>query len=197
MDFLFTLTAFATAAAATSSEEELVRATWALVDQTRWVAIGTFASAIALAGVAVFFGVRQSREQKQINMMNAMSHIRELLEELGSTKGYGASKNLRDWSVTFKTWGEKAIFSREKGLHKEEVTEPIVEQANNVEDVFEEISRIVNDNLVRYEQFSDSYGPLLLEFWEILKEDIEYKRKRNPNACINFEKLARRLSKRG
>lgn len=174
----------------TSAESELVAATWQLVNETRIVWMATIASGVAVAGVAAYLGLNQRSIQNEINKNRAMAQIRDLIEDPDIAS---FMQNMRTYKETFDSRGEKAIYSNEEKLHFQPLTAAIIDQAGIVEGRFEDVSRIVNKKLIGFEEFANNHRSKFLEFWALLKDDIEYKRTRNKGAYSNFIHLVERL----
>jgi hypothetical protein len=191
MEILTAIIALTTAMGnSTGTDEELVRATWQLVFETRVLWVMTILSGVAVAAVAAILGMNQRSLQTQIRKTQGMAEIRGLIEDQNIAS---FMKNIRDYKKTFDTRGEKAIYSSDDGLHHEQLTPAVIDQAGVVEGRFEDASRIVIKKLVDYRDFAGSFRTKFLEFWELLKDDIEYKRKVDKDSYRNFEKIVERL----
>lgn len=196
VSLLFAVVVLATIANATEAEQALIDATWSLSSWTLAVFVATLFSGTAVAIVAMVVGLPQITELRQKGAMEKEAHAKQIEKEraertrevdidIDSLKEYHF-KNLIVHRNNLKREGGMAIYGLVEGTQ-------IDRQADRVQDVFERASASILKGTIDYSEFKSKHQEWTLKAWVLSKDDIDDKRKKNPDAGRRFEELVKKL----
>ena len=91
-------------------------------------------------------------------------------------------------NVSFWYWNRK-----ERGLPVYFENTKYAQNAQELEEAFNQASVLYEQDLVDKERFREMFGGTLVRFWRVLEDEVLRTQKSNPDFCIHFQKVAKEL----
>jgi len=82
---------------------------------------------------------------------------------------------------------------KERGLPVYFENTKYAQNAQGLEEAFNQASKLYEQDLVDKERFREMFGGTLVRFWRILEDEVLRTQKNNPDFCIHFQKVTKEL----